>query len=234
MYKHKIILNKNSNYKVGHGLLGNVNEKLNTMPLLIKNFMVAHGNELIRKVTICRSPLSKIFTMIGNLLTRGDWKTQMNKLAYDDVFHLYMLIELDSGTYRIEKNSRVEISKKINRGQDNIDFFNVPEMTLLSLFENTEERIGSEKMWRYDPFSTNCQAFVLALLDTLQLTTDEAVRFVMQQATELVQSDMLKSIAKGATDLHAVGLHTIQGGKIIKTKRAKKAKKANKANLVYF
>lgn len=234
MYKHQIILNKNSNYKTGNGLLGNVNEKLNKMPLLIKKFMIEYGDELIKKVTICRSPLSKVFSMIGNLLTRNDWKTQMDKLGYDNVYHLYMLVELESGTYRIEKNSRVEISKKINRGQDNIDFYNVPEMTILGLFENTEERIGSEKMWRYDPFSTNCQAFVLALLDTMHLTTAEAEHFVMQQASELVQSDMLKGIAKGATDLHAVGLHTIQGGKIIKTKRAKKAKKANKANLVYF
>ena len=234
MYKHQIILNKNSNYKTGNGLLGNVNEKLNKMPLLIKKFMIEHGDELIKKVTICRSPLNKIFTMIGNLLTRNDWKTQMDKLGYDDVFHLYMLVEIDSGTYRIEKNSRVEISKKINRGKDNIDFFNVPEMTLLGLFEKTEDRIGADAMWRYDPFSTNCQHFVLSLLDTLQLTTEEAVRFVMQQASELVQNDMLKGIAKGTTDLHAIGLHTIQGGKITKIKRAKKAKKAKKAGLVYF
>lgn len=233
MYKHKIILNKNSNYKTGNGLFGNVNEKLNTMPLLIKNFMVKHGDELIKKVTICRSPLSKIFSMIGNLLTRNDWKTQMDKLGYDNVYHLYMLVELDSGTYRIEKNSRVEISKKINRGKDNIDFFNVPEMTLLELFEETEERIGAEKMYRYDPFSTNCQHFVLSLLDTLQLTTEEAEKFIKQQASDLVQSDMLKGIAKNVTDAHAVGLHTIQGGKI-PMKRVKKAKKAKRAGLVYF
>jgi hypothetical protein len=233
MYKHQIIFNKNSNYKTGNGLLGNVNEKLNTMPLLIKQFMSKHGDELIRKVTICRTPLSKVFTMIGNLLTRGDWKIQLDKLGYDNVYHLYIIVELDSGTYRIEKNSRVEITTKINRGKDNIDFFNIPEMTILGLFEQTEDRIGSEKMWRYDPFSTNCQNFVLALLDTMQLTTDEAVTFVLQQASELVQSDMLKSIAKGVTDAHAIGLHTIQGGKI-KPKRKAKVKRAKRAELVYF
>lgn len=232
MYKHKIIFNKNSNLKSGSGLLGNVNEKLNQMPLLIKNFMAKHGSELIRKVTICRTPLSKVFTMIGNLLTRGDWKTQMDKLAYDEVYHLYMIVELDSGEYRIEKNSRVEISKNIKLGKDNLEFFNIPEMTILSLFEQTENRIGAEKMWRYSAFSTNCQHFVLSLLDTLQLTTAESEHFVMQKAADLVQSDMLKNIATKATDLHALGLHQFYGGKIKKTRA--KARKAKRAGLVYF
>jgi hypothetical protein len=70
-----------------------------------------------------------MFMKIGTWLTSGDFDKQKERLAYDEIFHLYMLVEIDKMTIRIEKNARVEISNKKSLGQDNIYLNDIHEPT---------------------------------------------------------------------------------------------------------
>ena len=153
------------------------------------------------------------FIKIGQILTLGQWKHQQQKLGYDSIFHLYVIVELETRTIRIEKNSRVEISNNVKLGQDNRYFDNIEAVSLQLLFDIIEEYVGSEKMYRYDPFSTNCQHFVISLLDAVGLADSDTVEFVLQDAKELVESKILRNGTKYVTDIHAIMLHAIQGGK---------------------
>ena len=195
---------------------GFIDNKLNTRPLAIKNFIAKHGNEQIKKVIICRSPISSTFTKIGEMLTRGDWSKNQEKLGYDSIFHLYLIFELEKITIRMDKNSRVEINNKATLGQDNLFFDNIMPITFGELFDKLEEQNDMVSIYRYDPFSTNCQHFVMMVLSVLNLNTQETQNFVLQKASELVQSEFLKNAAKYVTDFHAVMDHTIRGGKIVK------------------
>ena len=203
----------------GAGIKQMVDRRLNARPLAITNFLKQHGDEQIKRIIICRSPLAPMFMKIGTWLTSGDFDKQKERLSYDEIFHLYMLVEIDKMTIRIEKNERVEISNKKSLGQDNIYLNDIPEgITLNDMFDTTERLIGPEAMYRYNPWSTNCQNFVLSMLKSFELNTPEIENFVMQDANSLVQSEFLKNGTKYITDLAALANYTIKGGKLIKKK----------------
>ena len=146
----------------GKGIKESVDARLNKRPKAITDYLKKHGNESIKQIIVCRTPLSGVFSMIGNLLTNGEWNENKEKLGYDDIYHLYVLVKLDSHTIRIEKNSREEISNKTNLGQD-YRIINDIDITLNELFDRMESAVGLERLYRYDPFSTNCQSFVATL-----------------------------------------------------------------------
>jgi hypothetical protein len=205
--------------KKGTGIKQMVDSRLNARPLAITNFLKQHGDEQIKRIIICRSPLATMFMKIGTWLTSGDFDKQKERLAYDEIFHLYMLVEIDKMTIRIEKNERVEITNKKSLGQDNIYLNDIPEgLTLNDLFDTTERYIGPEAMYRYNPWSTNCQNFVISMLKAFELITPEITAFVMQDANSLVKSEFLKNGTKYVTDLAALANYTIKGGKLVKKK----------------
>jgi len=87
--------------KKGTGIKQMIDSRLNARPLAITNFLKQHGDEQIKRIIICRSPLATMFMKIGTWLTSGDFDKQKERLAYDEIFHLYMLVEIDKMTIRI-------------------------------------------------------------------------------------------------------------------------------------
>ena len=202
----------------GKGIKESVDTRLNDRPKAITTYLTKYGNENINRIFVCRTPLSGIFSTIGNILTRGEWDVQKAKLGYADVYHLYVLVELDHHTIRIEKNARLEISSKTKLGEE-YRVINDIDMSLRMLFDKIEEKVGGEQLYRYDPFSTNCQIFVMQVLDTIGRVDRDITDFVQQDARSLVESEFLKNGAKYATDIVALFDHTINGGKKRRTVR---------------
>ena len=197
----------------GKGIKESVDTRLNDRPKAITTYLTKYGNENINRIFVCRTPLSGIFSTIGNILTRGDWEVQKAKLGYADVYHLYVLVELDHHTIRIEKNARLEISSKTKLGEEYRVINDIGKMSLRMLFDKIEEKVGGEHLYRYDPFSTNCQVFVMQVLDTIGRVDRDITDFVQQDARSLVESEFLKNGAKYATDIAALFDHAISGGK---------------------
>ena len=155
----------------GKGIKQSVDARLNKRPKAITEYLKKHGNELIKQIIVCRSPLSSAFSMIGNLLTNGGWDENKQKLGYDDIFQLYELVKLDKSTIRIEKNSRVEISNKTNLGQD-YKIINDIDITLNELFDRMESACTDTTRFR--------QIVSNLLLIYCMLLLEKLIRIILQ------------------------------------------------------
>jgi hypothetical protein len=203
-----------------------MDSRLNKRPKAINDYLSLHGNKGLRRIIVSRKPVSAKIQYIANLVTSGGWEQNMKKLNYDDVYHLFMLVELDDGTlFKLEKNSRVDITLHDNKLGDtmiNIDNIN---KTLNDMFNNAENEYGLERIYRYDPFKTNCQVLLVDLISAINKITPQLREYIMQTASALIESDILKYIAKMATDSTALIRHTVEGGGKKKINRRKIPKK---------
>jgi hypothetical protein len=192
---------------------------LNKRPKAINDFLNLHGNKKIRRIIVSRIPVSAKIQFIANLVTMGGWDANRKKLNYDDVYHLFMIVELDDGLlFKIEKNSRVDITlgkRTLGNTMINIDNIN---NTLNDMFHNAEIKNGLERIYRYDPFKTNCQVLLYDLIDAINKMTPQLKAYIMQSAMDLIESDIFKLIAKGTTDIAATSRYVLEGGRKRKRK----------------
>ena len=192
---------------------------LNNRPLAINNFLKLHGNKSIRRIIVSRIPVSAKVQYLAEIITLGGWSSNMKKLNYDEIYHLFLLVELDDGLlFKIEKNSRVDITLNNNKLGDTMINITDIDNTLNDMFDNAEKLFGGERLYRYDPFKTNCQVLLIDLLTAINKITPELRTYIMQNAAALVENDVLKMIAKISTDAIARARYTIEGGRINKRK----------------
>ena len=93
--------------------------------------------------------------------------------------------------------------------------------TLNDMFEFSERLYGLERIYRYDPFKTNCQVLLVDLLSSIDKINPPLKTYIMQNATSLIENDIFKYIAKGVTDLAASSRYMIEGGRKKKINRRK-------------
>jgi hypothetical protein len=185
-----------------------------------------HGNKKLRRIIVSRKPVSAKIQYIADLVTFGGWTQNMKKLNYDDIYHLFMIVELDDGTlFKLEKNSRVDITLHDNKLGDTMKSIDNINNTLNDMFNNAEQKYGLERIYRYNPFNTNCQMLLVDLISAINKITPELREYIMQTASMLIESDILKYIAKMATDSTALIRHTIEGGKLNNKKNKRKIRK---------
>jgi hypothetical protein len=199
-----------------------MDQKLNQRPKAINDYLKLHGNKKLRRIIVSRKPVSAKIQYIADLVTFGGWTQNMKKLNYDDIYHLFCIVELDDGTlFKLEKNSRVDITLHDNKLGDTMKSIDNINNTLNDMFEISEKEYGLERIYRYDPFKTNCQMLLVDLISAINKMTPQLREYIMQTASMLIESDILKYIAKMATDSTALIRHTIEGGKKKKINRRK-------------
>ena len=105
------------------------------------------------------------------------------------------------------------------------------ENTLNDMFNNAEKEYGLERVYRYNPFKTNCQMLLVDLISAINKMTPQLKQYIMQSAASLIESDIIKHIAKGATDVAASGRFFFEGGGKKKINRRKIVRKYHKLNI---
>ena len=110
-----------------------------------------------------------------------------------------------------DKKITVREFKKSDVGRDteltNVELTDVLILTIDGMFDTAQAEEG-DKFWIYDPFTANCQDFILNLLGTSHLLTPELLDFVKQDASS-IGKELQKSIlpvnefARGVTDIAA-------------------------------
>ena len=148
---------------------------------LIKN----HGTATIKKITICRAPIAKVLDSIINFLSLGYFSKAKQELKYDDMFHLFMFIELSDGyKFRIEKNEVVKLtSNETSKDQECIKINIDKDITLVGMFDRATQL--NKDFWNYDAVTNNCQDFILAMLKSSGLGSQEDYKFIKQDAVTL-------------------------------------------------
>lgn len=188
---------------------------MNGRPKVLNDVMISTTGIPIVSVTVCRTPISPVFRGLLNFATNGLLQQKMSQLSYDQLYHLYIIVQLQNGVlYRIEKNERV-IIQTVNGNTDKVALeertseLKLNEAIDLMQFIEKMEKLNIPDIYVYDSFSTNCQHFVQSLLNANGITQFDA--FVYQNVSSLAPNSIRK-IAKLFTNIAAIGDVIRRGG----------------------
>ena len=147
----------------------NPSKALLKMPKEVSEQLQKYGNDEIKTIYICRSPLGLFNKMLLQFITLGGYKAAAADYGYyDNVFHLYVVVKLISGKLLlIERNHRVFIKdtteKKI-KIKDVITLNITKKLTLNEMFNNAMK--ADDNLFYYNPITHNCQNFVSIFLNS--------------------------------------------------------------------
>lgn len=102
------------------------------------NNLQKYGNRYITQIHVYREPLNKIIQSLGNLTTLGKLKQQQVKLGYDNLYHLYMVLDLEGGkSLLLEKTQIPRLTTKISKSPSQINFQPRHRVKLIDFINNT-------------------------------------------------------------------------------------------------
>lgn len=186
-------------------------DKLRKPPKKVRQWVEKYKDVPIVSVQVCREPVNTIYQKVANLMTLGRWNEVKEKYNYDDIFHLFLRIDLANGkSYTIEKNQRVSLkSGKRNRG---VGMECMPAETVnipLGEFIDKGVRRGGREFWRYRADVDNCQKFVSDLLTANGITKFNS--FISQDTRSLLGPGTRKVI-QALSDVAGTVERVVQGG----------------------
>ena len=167
----------------------------------MRGWLAKYGDTEIQAVWVCKKPIYSIIESIGNWLSQGKMRENMDRLGYDRMMHLYMIVQLKNGpTVKIEKNHVVEIKNSGDLGQRHMSTGH--PATVNAMIKQAEAGHG-EAVWKYHLVDANCQKFIMWCLGT---HASAGVRDFVQQDVEESLKDMglFKKIATVVTDAAGV------------------------------
>ena len=187
---------------------------LNTMPRMLRLLLKKKGKTAIKSFTICRTPVTKAIRSVLDLVSRDRFSEIVRKKKYDDMYHLYAMVELVDGyRFTIEKNEVITITK----GYRNSDLtqcrtFNMVEiMDLNTLFKKAEAI--NKNLYRYTAERYNCQDFIATLMRVVRAPAS-LIAFIMQDFEEAFKSQpAISKIANTVTDIAGIARRMAGYGK---------------------
>lgn len=166
----------------------------------------------VMSIVVIREPIKEAVGMLANAVSMGKIAEFKKQNGVDDLFHLFMILTLDDGTFiRVEKNSEIDIfavNSLPMEGKDQNRFQVVmPEekKTLNEMLDNTKNKIGDSLFYSYNPLSNNCQNFLYNVLfyNGFSELNPRMKQFIIQDLTKLSKtlSPMSKDVLSGITTL---------------------------------
>ncbi|RZI45297.1 hypothetical protein [Candidatus Finniella inopinata] len=184
-------------------------------PPSVRRWRDQHGTEKIINVTIVREPINSVIDKALNIISFGGWDKAKAKYSYDDLFHLFMILDFkgkspytqptasDDGNSvdgakpggaeetsvvddaRLEKNQTVEMRKNNHKKYNDVLELSA-NISLNEFLNNAKNEYGS-KLFKYDAATNNCQVFIFQMLDASGLWNKELSNFVMQDAERVLK-----------------------------------------------
>lgn len=188
-------------------------------PPVFKNFLSKEGNVKIKNIDIARKPILSGVESLLNGLSLGNFANIKRKLGYDNVYHNYLIVELDNGKrYKLEKNHVLE-AKALQDDDLKHERYSIPvkkDINLNSLIDNASK--GDNDFYKYNARNNNCQVFTKEVIERNGLTpVDNSAKEILnpQDGEKLIDSlGKLNFIPKLVTDIAGASDRLINGGKI--------------------
>ena len=178
----------------------------------VDKFLQQHGDERITQLIISRNVVSSLITEALNILSPNFEKKNNNNPLY----HLKILIKTNRTSFSLEKNEVITISKyQMNKGAENMNVSTPNGLTTNILLARTQQLMGG-KFQSYSARDNNCQHFILAILQSNNLSSPENVLFT-KQATQHLFTSELRKLTNTITDV-AGKVNIIRQGGDIKNK----------------
>ena len=172
----------------------------------VRSWLEKYGDLEIESITVCKKPIVSMIDRIGDWVSGGKIRENMEQLGYDKLMHLWMIVRLKGGqSFRLEKNGVIEVKQSSDMG--NQSMIATPGgvagsgSTASSRFEAAQKAHGDD-LWRYHLVNANCQKFVLWFIGN---PSPEVRKFVEQDVGAVLKDmGLLQKIATGVTDLGGV------------------------------
>lgn len=171
----------------------------------------ASRDHVVTGMWIGRKHLASMNSTLMRKLTSGE--VNESSLSFDDLYHLFLVIVTDIGSYVYEKHVVVnyepfDSSEYANMvGVESRNISVLARFTVGDFFTSALDVMGEIRYYTYDAFNNNCQNFVNDSLEAsarqgrISYTQSER-KFVLQDVSELTSQidDETKSIVRGITD----------------------------------
>jgi len=187
-------------------------------PPNVRNILKKDGTELVKKITIVRTPVESFVQNLMQVISLGKFKQAVKKTGYDDMFHLSLII---NDKYTLDKQEVVKLVKS-NRIPKNAQIVSMDidkYLTLSQLVDDTKKKMGNDKFSNYSAKSNNCQDFLLNVLTANKLNAGSLDEFIKQDSTKVFKElpKITDKLANVLTDVGAVANKIVEGeGKNVK------------------
>ena len=174
----------------------------------VKKVLEKVGNETINSIVVCRCPIP---SMIQKALEIASLK----QLEYNQLFHLFIII---NGHVLLEKNSviNMQINPKLNADMEHLTAPDPQNTTINQFIERCLHLMGPEKFFSYSSYNNNCQYFILNLLSSNGILTNDLDTFIKQNTESIFANNpTLRKLTNNVTDLDG-RFHEIIGGDVEK------------------
>ncbi len=206
--------------RIGKGFLDWFKRKGNALPPAVRKFLETKGSQQVTKIQVYRAPLHKTVDKILSVISFGTWGAAKQHLDYDKVFHLYVVLTLQDGSkWRLEKEAVIHVvpfsESSLEPDVEQAPPVDHPNTTVANLFE--KGKIDPH----YNAKTSNCQMFVLGLLEGIGQAGEGRRAWILQDAPALFarMPAFTERIAKTATDLGAVTDRVLHGQGMRKYRR---------------
>ena len=180
------------------------NEHQTELPPAVHNFLNKYGDDTMTDMNVYRSPVNENIDKLINTLSAGNWQKSKMKLGYDNFFHLFLVFKINDLPMMYEKNQSINFITYI---PDLSDFEHMPvvlpNIIRLKDFVNASRKQMGKNYLTYDPFTNNCQSFILGSLLGNGLLTEPLKQFIYQDISQLIkeQPSYLNPVVKAFTDI---------------------------------
>jgi hypothetical protein len=65
----------------------------NSMPSKVSSILTKIGSSKVTKITVCRTPVQKALQQVLNVVSLGQFNKNVKKYNYDELFHLYIIVD---------------------------------------------------------------------------------------------------------------------------------------------
>jgi hypothetical protein len=172
----------------------------------VRAILLQCGNDIVTNIRVCRDPVSESTEGLLNTVSLGVWNQLKKKYGYDRFFHLYMLFDAGGKTLMIEKNQTINLSYYYKACKDSMEVSPGGTFTLNQMLEKTKARMGEYDFFMYDPLTTNCQNFIMNILEANSISSPSIKEFVYQDLKDMLKElpSYVGPVARGLTNVARV------------------------------
>jgi len=134
-----------------------------------------YGDHKLTKIYLIRQPLSNLTNLLLNIMTFYNYNKLVTESQQNFPHHIMLVFEIklknnDRKLIVLEKNNSIRISDNfyINNLQDIkiIKLKKKHNLTINSILQNTQQRLGAEKFFNWHIYKNNCKEFIKQILKT--------------------------------------------------------------------
>ena len=161
-------------------------------------FLEKHGKDEILGMSICRRPMERELMQVLHWISNGETKKVQENLNYDDLYHLYLKLDLSDGkSYILEKNETIQFINWVdipNAQCKKITILKPIEMNTFFLNGFNYCKKYNIPFFKYNVVNANCQKFLDSLLDANSDYvdyTEEDKKFILQDVGSILEKSPL-------------------------------------------